>query len=457
VTWAVSEGAAGGTIDTSGEYTAPSFSGTFHVVATSVADPRRSATATVTVTSASAGRTYLVGPTRTYRDLTAVQAVLRPGDTVLVDGNATYPSAAIRVSGTAAAPITFRGVRVGGARPIVSGGVNGIEANGNHLVISGFEITGSSDRCFFHHGDEVRLSDTVIHDCPNGLMGADNGSGSLTMEFVEVYRCGAGDRDHQIYMATDEVSYPGSVFRMQHCYIHDGLGGNNVKSRAERNEIYYNWLEGGVYRQLELIGVDPDGGVPEGQAREDSDVVGNVLRMTGSWYVARLGGDGTGQTRGRYRFVNNTIITQPGGRAVFQLFDGIDSLEMHNNVFYSPGGTLNLVDQSSVAWASGVATIAGTNNWISSGAVNVPSALIGTVAGSSPALTNLAAFDLTPTATSPLRGAAGPASASPPGHPFPSPLPVPAFVPPARTVGQSGVPRPSGAALDIGAYEYAGE
>jgi hypothetical protein len=50
VTWSVQEGAAGGTIDGSGHYTAPASAGTFHVVATSVADPSKSATATVTVT-----------------------------------------------------------------------------------------------------------------------------------------------------------------------------------------------------------------------------------------------------------------------------------------------------------------------------------------------------------------------------------------------------------------------
>jgi len=51
VTWSVREGAAGGSIDSGGRYTAPAGAGTFHVVATSVADPSRSATATVTVTA----------------------------------------------------------------------------------------------------------------------------------------------------------------------------------------------------------------------------------------------------------------------------------------------------------------------------------------------------------------------------------------------------------------------
>ncbi len=50
VTWTVQEGAAGGTVSASGVYTAPSAPGTFHVVATSVADQTAKATATVTVT-----------------------------------------------------------------------------------------------------------------------------------------------------------------------------------------------------------------------------------------------------------------------------------------------------------------------------------------------------------------------------------------------------------------------
>jgi len=48
VTWSITEGAAGGTV-MNGAYTAPKTQGTFHVVATSVADPAESATATVTV------------------------------------------------------------------------------------------------------------------------------------------------------------------------------------------------------------------------------------------------------------------------------------------------------------------------------------------------------------------------------------------------------------------------
>lgn len=55
VTWSIQEGAAGGSISPAGVYTAPPVvangTGTFHIVATSLADPQKSATATVTVTA----------------------------------------------------------------------------------------------------------------------------------------------------------------------------------------------------------------------------------------------------------------------------------------------------------------------------------------------------------------------------------------------------------------------
>jgi len=49
VVWSVREGSAGGAIDSTGLYTAPRSAGTFHVVATSQADPEASGSASVEV------------------------------------------------------------------------------------------------------------------------------------------------------------------------------------------------------------------------------------------------------------------------------------------------------------------------------------------------------------------------------------------------------------------------
>jgi hypothetical protein len=293
-------------------------------------------------------------------------------------------------------------------------------------------------------------------------MGADQGSGSLLLEYAEFYACGSGTNAHQIYMATDELTNPGSVFRMQFCWIHDGAGGNNVKSRAERNEIFYNWIEGGYYHELELIGPDPAGGVPATLKQENSDVVGNVLQKratsfggTGTFYVVRFGGDGTGASNGRYRFVNNTVLL--GTSAVFRLFDSLESVEMHNNVFSRASGTGSpLVRTVEAVWKSGSAEIAGQNNWVQSGLTAVPSQWTGTLTGSDPQFSSLTNDVLSPAAGSPLIGAGTSTPQSPPGYPFPSPFFPPAFHPPQRTLLAAGTTevRPYDAALDIGAYEY---
>jgi hypothetical protein len=403
--------------------------------------------------------THQVGPGKPISTLSQLPA-LQPGDVVEIDGGASYGPMLVKANGTPAQKITIRGVRVGGKRPVLNGGTNTLDIAGSHVVIEGLDITGGSSRCVFHRANDVTLRDSVIHDCPNhGLLGADNGSGSLLMEYVEVHHTGLGDQKHQIYMATDEDAYPGSVFRMQFCYLHDGNGGHGVKSRAERNEIYYNWIEGSYYHELELIGPDPGSGAAEGKAREDSDVVGNVLRKTGAkpgFHAVRIGGDATGQTAGRYRFVNNTFLLGAGSGSAFRVFDRVDTLEAHNNVFYRVGGgSIELIRTSEAA--SPLPLVAGTNNWVSAGSA-IPPDWQGTLTGADPAFAAVSSKDLRPLTSSPLIDKGGTALAGPAARPFPSPLPAPLFEPPAGQVMAVGtaVARQSAGTIDIGAYELGG-
>ena len=415
--------------------------------------------------------TYLVGPSRTYTQLSQVVNLVNAGDSVLVDGNHTYTGGvSFTRAGNAHDPIVIKGLRINGNRPVISGGVNTVafvsdwpySSGADHYVLESFEVTGGSSRGIFHQADDLTLRDLLVRNCPlQGVLGADEGSGSCLMEFCEVRNCGQGTQNHQIYMATDEVHHPGSVFRLQHCYIHDANGGNNVKSRAERNEIYSNWIEGGYYHELELIGCDGGDTGNVRLKREDSDVVGNVLRKRrtaaandSNFAVTRIGGDGTGWTRGRYRFVNNTIIA--GSGAVFRCFDTLESVEMHNNVIYRSGGAPNIIRMvaGEAYWTSGAAVIAGSNNWVSTGSLNVPTQWSGTLYGSDPGFVNFSSDDLRPLGTSPLRDASASSTASAAGYAFPQPLLTPLFFPPQHTVGTGALPRTTSGALDIGAFEY---
>lgn len=387
------------------------------------------------------GVLYQVGPQRKYHKIGQVARLLRPGDVVRVDGDATYAEdVKLREAGTADRRITLCGVRVNGRRPVLEGTRTAVELAGDHTLLEGFEVTGGSSRCVFHHADDITIRDTVVHDCPShGILSADEGSGSLTLDYVEVFHAGAGEMKHAIYAATDEMAHPGAVFRMQHAYVHDGRGGNAVKSRAERNEIAYNWIEGATYDELGLYGPD---GQDEHIAREDSDVVGNVIcKRGGSGYIARLGGDGTGQSWGRYRFVNNTFVLSSGAAGGFRITFGIDALELHNNVFYRVGGGGVTVAKDTGTWQNGHQTIAGSNNLLPPGSrltntTPLPASWSATLVKDNPGLS-----DLLPPPSSPLVNPATPL------------YPLPRFLPPLHTVEAVGTAKLRLRVDTIGAFE----
>lgn len=86
VAWSVEEGAAGGTVDANGNYVAPTTQGTFHLVATSVANPVKNATATVTVVASGFFQTESMTTPRFSHTAT----LLNTGKALLAGGNASY-------------------------------------------------------------------------------------------------------------------------------------------------------------------------------------------------------------------------------------------------------------------------------------------------------------------------------------------------------------------------------
>lgn len=407
--------------------------------------------------------TYQVGPTRPHATLNALFAAvdLAGGDIVEVDGGLTYAGGVIvpqADGGSPGNPVVIRGLRVNGQRPVLSGGTNTIEfRRSDHVVFEGFEVTGGSSRCVFVVAHGITLRDLLIRDCPgHGVLSADNYSGSLTLEYSEIRSSGSGTNRHPLYIQSDEIAHPGAVFRMRCNYVHSGTGGNLLKSRHERSEIYYNWFEGAVYHELELIGPDEatqQAGWTVDLVREDQDVVGNVIVHSNPSFgaVIRVGGDGSGESRGRVRFANNTILVTSGQDAtVFRIFDGIQAVEAHNNVLAAPnGGTLRVERTVEAQWTNG-RQVGGSSNWVQAGATYLPAEWSGTLQGANPGFANAAAFDFTPAAGSPLLNAANPAPQPIPGYAVPSTT----FPPTLRPMRAAAcTPRIAAGALDIGALE----
>lgn len=439
--------------------------------------------------------TYTVGPSgRQYRQLSEVFAAndLAPGDIVEVDGNATYDGGIVIDSddgGSALDPVIIRWRRTDGAtRPLLKGGQYHTVKfqQSNHVVFEGFEVSGGPNSCIFTEAHDVTVRDVIIRDCPaHGILGADQLSGSFTLEYSEIYSTGSGTSRHPIYMQSDEVAFPGSVFRMRYNYVHSGNGGNLLKVRHERSEIYYNWLEGAAYQALEFIGPDcweqPDGWATD-LKREDADVVGNVIIQSGDWANAiRIGGDLNGRSQGRVRLVNNTILfTRSGAANAVMVQLGAGSLEMHNNLIHQTTGGAPVIvrenrsvddmpepcsPQRAEPW-DGARKVAGSGNWVKDGAT-LPPEWTGTISGSDPRLTDIGQGRLRPLPGSPLIGRGALRLDAPSAFPFPSPLPSAQFEPPLGRKMAPGNERQredaGRAELDIGAFpstadvEIAGE
>ena len=428
-------------------------------------------------------RTWTVGPSgRDYTQLAILFSGndLAPGDIVEVDGNATYGSAIVgdNDGGAPGNPVIIRWRRVAGAsRPVLQGGVNTIKfQRSNHVVFEGFEVRGGSNTCVFSEAHDVTVRDAIIHACPgHGILGADQNSGSFTLEYSEIYDAGSGSTRHPIYMQSDEIAYPGSVFRMRYNYVHDGNGGNLLKNRHERAEIHSNWFEGSVYQEIELIGPDCEtqaAGWTRATKREDAELLNNVIVHTSaSWPNAiRIGGDLNGSSDGRVRMVGNTILfDRPGAATAVYVQLGAGSVEMHNNAIFQTGGQAPAILRENTTadapvcapfttspWSNG-RRVAGSRNWVQFAATAVPPEWNATVKDTDPGFRDIAARNLRPRSNSPLRNAGLNRPPSPANFPMPWPLPKVTYDPPLRArlaIGDQRARIPQGFfTVDIGALE----
>ena len=105
VLWSITEGAAGGTIDDSGNYTAPATLGTYHVVVTSAVNQNKTATAIVTVTNDDGGTTSTSTDDGGTTTTASVQVSINP-TTASVPAGLTQPFTAT-VTGSTNLAVTW--------------------------------------------------------------------------------------------------------------------------------------------------------------------------------------------------------------------------------------------------------------------------------------------------------------------------------------------------------------
>jgi hypothetical protein len=443
--------------------------------------------------------TYAVGPTRLHKEISAVADQLRPGDVVEVEGSGAFGPVRLTQSGTATQPIVIRGTTPGAARPKVDakGAADAFRIDASHYVIEDLVISNAVNRCVFLHGTNITLRRVAVHTCrDHGILGADEDTGDLTLSEVEV--SGSGNpakpelRHHPVYISTDHARYPRAVLLIERSWIHDNFSGNAIKSRARNVKVMYNWIEAtnDQYHGIELIGPDPwgsasrGGGCPVPDGRNDAtlcngEIIGNVVVARGKHpNLLRLGGDGTGNTFGRYRIVNNTFVAGPAfkrGASLIRAFGDIQSIELQNNIFWIQNGdahAFQIVRDTEAKWVSG-RRVTGRRNLVTGsswayrfgGAKDGLEGLTETIFASTKAPmfrnVDLAApdrLDLALGPDSPARFAGAPPGEMALGYEIPHPTRVPAFHPPAVRPSPgtlSAVARPAASArgISLGALE----
>jgi len=451
------------------------------------------------VTGDAAAAIYEVGPGRTYANIGDVPwAGLQPGDIVLIHWRDTpyREKWVICRQGTAAAPITVRGVpNASGQRPVIDGSGATTAAGLNYwseersvikigganvpadlmpqwIVVENLEIqnarpphtftgddgtsrqyTNNASTIFLEKGENITIRNNILHDAGNGLFVASlDGAISRNILIEGNYIYGNGNvgslYEHNSYTAAIGITFQYNRYGP----LCSGCGGNNLKDRSAGQVVRNNWIEGGN-RQLDLVDGEDAAAIRNDPGYRTTHVYGNVLierAGDGNRQMVHYGGDGRTKNfrKGTLHFYNNTLVSYRTDRTtLFRLSTNEETCDARNNIFYSTaaGSTVSLLD------VYGVLDL--RNNWIKPGWVIAFANFRGTVTqsgpmieGTAPGFVNEAAQDFRLVATAQARDAGTTLNAA---------------VLPAHDVvrqyvkHQSSEARPRDATLDIGAYEYA--
>ena len=199
ITWSVQEGAAGGTVNGSGRYTAPAVPGTFHVVASSAADPTKLDTATVTVTP-------------------NIQVVVTPATVALTTGGAQDFAATVSGTGTGQSrAVTWSVQEPGGGTVNTSGHYTAPQAPGTfHLVATSVADPSRAGTATITVAAAPALSVTVT---PSSV--AVSPGGTVTFSAVV---SGAGSQSTAVTWSVQEGSAGGTVDGSGHYTAPSGTG-----------------------------------------------------------------------------------------------------------------------------------------------------------------------------------------------------------------------------------------
>lgn len=335
------------------------------------------------------GAVLEVGPGQQYESLNALPK-LQPGDVVEIHSGVYKSFLKFYGAGTAAQPITFRGV--GPSKPVFDGrglvmevpraffefyGTTAPPVNSGtgYWIIENLEFRYAQNRESSMNAACVRNVNTnvIIRNikCWNNMAGimSSEESGLTQVEDSDVGFNGQGSGlTHNFYLMGERAV-------LKRNKIHDSIAGQNVKTRNHFVELSYNEIYNSRDGEIGIIQAGQGNVATSGltsQPNSNAIVVGNVIttradRAGGNCCtVVVFGRDmGTIGRNGTLFFYGNTVNARNPLNTHLKLLGSESGLDARFNTFLGSKNILDLRDPTNKP-------IVGTNNWLEPGAKLVP-------------------------------------------------------------------------------------
>lgn len=285
---------------------------------------------------AASAATLQVGPGQIYATPCAAIAAAADGDTILIDAAGHYDG---DVCAWSTNGLTLRGVngrpRIDAAGSSAQGKaiwvISGADTTVDNVELSGCHVPDANGAGIRQQGANLTVRNAYFHDNENGILAGDRAGSTITIEHSEFADNGAGDgQSHNLYIGhVDRL-----VFRYN--WSHHAVVGHLLKSRAAQNVIEYNRLTGeaGGSESYEIN--LPNGGL--------SYVIGNLIQQpatTQNGAMLDYLSEGFGQNDDDRLFVvNNTFVNERGSGTFVQVGAAATTpVIVRNNLFYGGGTT----------------------------------------------------------------------------------------------------------------------
>ena len=274
---------------------------------------------------------WAVGPTRPYPAPSAVANLVADGDTVNIDAGLYTGD----VAKWYANDLLLRSV--GGGYAHLDAGGNNAEGKaiwvikGNDCTVEGIEFSGcqvpdKNGAGIRQEGKNLTVLHCFFHHNEMGILTSNDGVSDYAFVHCEFAENGFGDGySHNIY-----VGHANSLM-LWGCYSHDSHVGHLVKSRANKNSLFYNRITGengdGSY-EIDL----PNGGL--------ALLLGNIIEQppnSQNGGIISFGLEGATNPEQILILVNNTIVNDRFDGRFTQFSNQTTLVKMANNLFLGSG------------------------------------------------------------------------------------------------------------------------